>query len=225
MILVDDHGGAAERTRDRATGDLRARIARALGWTEQEASSFSLQSLREMVRPVDPGLVREIDDEIRSGRYVYGAARESGTGGARNRAGAGGSRRSRYAIRPTDRRQRPGSSYAKVYGVERRLSTWELVDLATGAVVDEYQTRGDAQGVLSRVRAGRLDPRSAADRRLIESIGRAARVEPAGRVASADGDRAAPLEPGQAGEVHQIWAATGMGREPLRRWSGDYVFV
>jgi hypothetical protein len=40
--------------------DLHARIAQALGWTVSETQNFSLQTLRDLVRPVNPKLAREI---------------------------------------------------------------------------------------------------------------------------------------------------------------------
>lgn len=52
---------------------LHERIAAALGWTLHDAQSFSLQTLREVVRPVSPKLAAELDEAIRSGRYITGA--------------------------------------------------------------------------------------------------------------------------------------------------------
>jgi hypothetical protein len=46
---------------------LDERIARALGWTVGEVQGFSLQSLRELVRSVDPKLAEEISRVVRSG--------------------------------------------------------------------------------------------------------------------------------------------------------------
>ena len=40
---------------------LHERIAQALGWTVAQTQSFSLRALRELVRPVSPKLVAEID--------------------------------------------------------------------------------------------------------------------------------------------------------------------
>ena len=53
---------------------LHERIAVLLGWTVAEAQSFSLQTLRELVRPRSSKLAQEITDEVRSGRYILGAA-------------------------------------------------------------------------------------------------------------------------------------------------------
>ena len=39
---------------------LHERIAAALGWTLAETKSFSLSTLREMVRPLSPKLTHEI---------------------------------------------------------------------------------------------------------------------------------------------------------------------
>ena len=50
---------------------LHERIAQALGWTKEETQSFSLQSLREVVRPVSPKLAHELSTLIQSG-YVVG---------------------------------------------------------------------------------------------------------------------------------------------------------
>jgi hypothetical protein len=46
--------------------DLHDRIAAALGWTPGQARSFSLNTLREVVRPVAPALADEISALIRS---------------------------------------------------------------------------------------------------------------------------------------------------------------
>ena len=40
--------------------DLHDRIAHALGWTPAEARSLSIDSLRDLVRPVNPDLAQEI---------------------------------------------------------------------------------------------------------------------------------------------------------------------
>lgn len=53
-------------------GDLHERIAKALGWSTSDVRSFSMQSLRDLVRPVDPNLAREMDYVIQSGAYVRG---------------------------------------------------------------------------------------------------------------------------------------------------------
>lgn len=42
------------------SNNIHARIAEALGWTIEEVQSFSLQTLRDLVRPVSPKLAREI---------------------------------------------------------------------------------------------------------------------------------------------------------------------
>jgi hypothetical protein len=52
--------------------DLHERIAEALGWTEKEAKSFSLPSLREFVRTVNPKLAHEITFVMRSNVYYLG---------------------------------------------------------------------------------------------------------------------------------------------------------
>ena len=53
--------------------DLHDRIAHALGWTPAEARSLSMQSLRDLVRPVNPDLAQEISHVIQSGAYIVGA--------------------------------------------------------------------------------------------------------------------------------------------------------
>ena len=50
--------------------NLRSRIAHALGWSEADVRSFSLQALRDLVRPVDAGLAREIEERVSSGRIL-----------------------------------------------------------------------------------------------------------------------------------------------------------
>lgn len=51
---------------------LHSRAASVLGWPLRDARSVSLQSLREMVRPLDPALADEIGHAIQSGSYVRG---------------------------------------------------------------------------------------------------------------------------------------------------------
>lgn len=48
---------------------LHERIALALGWTVEQAKSFSLLSLRDLVRPVSPKLADEITNAINSPGY------------------------------------------------------------------------------------------------------------------------------------------------------------
>ena len=49
---------------------LHARIAAALGWTEEQAKGFSLQALRDLVRPVSPKLANELTEAIQGGGYI-----------------------------------------------------------------------------------------------------------------------------------------------------------
>jgi hypothetical protein len=55
-----------------ATGTLHERIAAALGWSVADTQSMSLQSLRDLVRPVNPELAGEITRAIQSGSYIVG---------------------------------------------------------------------------------------------------------------------------------------------------------
>jgi len=50
--------------------ELRERVAAALGWPVLDTYTLSIQSLRELVRPVDAGLERELTDIIRSERHI-----------------------------------------------------------------------------------------------------------------------------------------------------------
>ena len=59
---------------------LHEAIAQLLGWSERDVTSFSLRSLREMVRGVPPSKLKDetlarIDAGERSGSVVYGGAR------------------------------------------------------------------------------------------------------------------------------------------------------
>lgn len=70
--------GLPYRASDRAhpptcCASLHERVANALGWTLAEAQSFSLQSLREVVRPVSAKLAHELNVAIRSGSYIVSA--------------------------------------------------------------------------------------------------------------------------------------------------------
>jgi len=49
---------------------LHGRIAQALGWTVEQARSFSLSAMRELVRPVSAELAEEITARISSGRVL-----------------------------------------------------------------------------------------------------------------------------------------------------------
>jgi hypothetical protein len=55
-----------------STGDLHERVAKALGWSVEDTQSMSMQALRDLVRPVDKDLAREMDYMIQSGAYVRG---------------------------------------------------------------------------------------------------------------------------------------------------------
>lgn len=59
------------------TKGIHARVAVALGWTEEDAKSFSLPALREVVRPVSPKLANEISIIIARG-WSYVALVETG---------------------------------------------------------------------------------------------------------------------------------------------------
>jgi hypothetical protein len=52
--------------------DLHDRVAKALGWSPSDVRSLSMQSLRDLVRPVDPDLSRELGYAIQSGTYIRG---------------------------------------------------------------------------------------------------------------------------------------------------------
>src|ERR1700733_1312699 len=58
--------------RENPTGSLHARIAAALGWPMRDVQSMSLQSLRDLVRPVDPGLADEISRVVQAGSHIGG---------------------------------------------------------------------------------------------------------------------------------------------------------
>ena len=55
-----------------AVSDLHDRIAKTLGWSTRDVQSLSMQSLRDLVRPIDPDLAREMDLVIQSGAYIIG---------------------------------------------------------------------------------------------------------------------------------------------------------
>jgi hypothetical protein len=61
------------------THDIRARIAKTLGWTQAEVGQFSLPSLHALVRPVDPKLAAELAEVI-AGRkhWTVPSGRSSG---------------------------------------------------------------------------------------------------------------------------------------------------
>lgn len=49
---------------------LHDRIAEVLGWSVSETKTFSLLSLRDLVRPISPKLTHEINLEIAGKGYV-----------------------------------------------------------------------------------------------------------------------------------------------------------
>lgn len=49
---------------------LHEQIAKALGWSLQDTLSLSLQSLRDLVRPLNPKLAQEITLYIQNGSYL-----------------------------------------------------------------------------------------------------------------------------------------------------------
>ena len=52
--------------------DLHDRVAKVLGWSTKDVQSVSMHSLRDLVRPVDPDLARELSYAIQSGAYIRG---------------------------------------------------------------------------------------------------------------------------------------------------------
>lgn len=50
--------------------NLHERIAEALGWTEKDARSFSLPTLREMLRGKHPDLYAEVTGIIQRGDHI-----------------------------------------------------------------------------------------------------------------------------------------------------------
>jgi len=65
---VEPWDGPAENP----TGDLHARIAAALGWPMRDVQSVSLQSLRDLVRPVSAKLADEISRVVQAGSHIGG---------------------------------------------------------------------------------------------------------------------------------------------------------
>jgi hypothetical protein len=53
-----------------AGATLRAQVAKALGWTEEQTKTVSALALRDLVQSVSPKLADRLTDEIRSGRYI-----------------------------------------------------------------------------------------------------------------------------------------------------------
>jgi DNA-binding cell septation regulator SpoVG len=57
--------------RNYSSDNLHARIAQALNWKEEETKQFSMQSLRDLVRPISPKLAQEISQAIQSKDYYF----------------------------------------------------------------------------------------------------------------------------------------------------------
>lgn len=49
---------------------LKERVAAALGWSVEDTHKVSLQSLRDLVRPVSSKLAHELDVVIRTGEHI-----------------------------------------------------------------------------------------------------------------------------------------------------------
>jgi hypothetical protein len=56
--------------------DLHERIAAALGWSVEDARSFGLHGLRDLVRPVSTKLAAEIGEAILTGSVLVGTRRQ-----------------------------------------------------------------------------------------------------------------------------------------------------
>ena len=96
--------------------DLHDRIAKVLGWSTRDAQSLSMQSLRDLVRPVDADLARELDYVIQSGAYVRGAPAPTKKGPRHHATVGGGGTK----IWQRDDWKAPGSSEPIKY-------SWKLV--------------------------------------------------------------------------------------------------
>lgn len=57
-------------TRPRPPTTLHERIAQVLNWSVVDVRSFSLISLRDLVRPLNAKLASEMDEIVRSGRVI-----------------------------------------------------------------------------------------------------------------------------------------------------------
>lgn len=68
MALVPDTEKTFTRMVDKM---LHEKIAKALGWSLSDVKSFSLQSLRDLVRPVDSALAEEITKAIQNGVVLW----------------------------------------------------------------------------------------------------------------------------------------------------------
>jgi hypothetical protein len=55
--------------------ELHTRVADTLGWKKSEVRSFSLATLREMVRKKNPKLASQISDVIQGGLHIYRGVR------------------------------------------------------------------------------------------------------------------------------------------------------
>jgi len=81
---------------------LHDRIAKALGWGAADVQSLSMQSLRDLVRPVDPELAKEMSLAIQSGAYARGEPARKRRHHARVRKAARGGKRERLTCENCD---------------------------------------------------------------------------------------------------------------------------
>lgn len=65
-------GEAGNNVASSSARNLYERAANALGWSLADVHTVSMQSLRDLVRPVAPDLAQEINLAIQSGAYVPG---------------------------------------------------------------------------------------------------------------------------------------------------------
>jgi hypothetical protein len=114
--------------------DLRARVAKALGWPPRDVQSLSMQSLRDLVRPVDPALADEMSLAIQSGAYIRGEPMKA-----------------RLSIRPKTYRDVPGYAVTGRDRLNRQISIFARTREGAETIKRAYQERQDPHEIVSAV--------------------------------------------------------------------------
>jgi hypothetical protein len=130
--------------------DLHDRIARALNWSPADVRSFSMQSLRDLVHPVNPNLAREMDLVIRSGAYIANAPVQTKKLSPSSQASATKFKTIRRIDRETKTSEdHPGMSAPRqgTLSIGRKSEDWK--PLYWKRVLAEYKKEASKRGDLS----------------------------------------------------------------------------
>ncbi len=126
---------------------LQDRAARALGWNPADVRSLSMRSLRDLVRPVDPDLAREMSLVIQSGACATTRKRTTGTSTRETSSKFKAARRLDRETRTSE--DHPGTSppHQSALSIGREREGWR--PLYWKRVLAEYKKEEPRRGDLS----------------------------------------------------------------------------